>query len=43
MQGLFINFIQFFPVKNKLLSILLYNKKYHDWDYSTLCKTHEQG
>ena len=31
-----------FTVTNKLLSILLYNKKYHDWDHSSLGKAHEQ-
>ena len=31
-----------FTVLNKLLSMLLYDKIYHNWDYSSLRKTHEQ-
>ena len=31
-----------FNVLNKLLSILLFNKIYHNWDYSSLRKTHER-
>ena len=31
-----------FTVLSKLLSMLLYNKIYHNWDYSSLPKTHEQ-
>ena len=38
---LYFNFL-FFTVLNKLLSILLYNEIYHNWNYSSLHKTHEQ-
>ena len=39
---IYINYIPMFAVLNKFLSVLLYTKIYHNWDYSSLRKTHEQ-